>query len=216
MQLAQGRVPQVVARQPRGWRFLLQVVERSPGTRVERSLHALCLGHRDRTVEPMQRRGVEANEHVVEPHDVDPVGLGVRRCAAVLGEDRGFDVIAPDLGTFARAVQIADRFADLGPVPALARLLFEQQDRAVVIVSGIAARVMQRHQGQQRPGRADRAPRVGEQHATQPQRLLAQLQTQVLVLLDRAVALVEQQVDDALHALQALGERLGAGPVEVG
>ena len=60
----------------------------------QRDLRAVELGDRDRPVEPHDRRGVEADELVVERDDLRPVGVADVAGVGVDGVDRGEDLVA--------------------------------------------------------------------------------------------------------------------------
>ena len=164
-------------------------------------------------VERHHRRGQEAQELLVERRDLRPVGLVRRRRLGVQGRDRRLDLIATRLSEPQRPVQYANPFLDLSPVPARAVLVGQQDQLPLRAGTRGAARVVEQHQREQ-PERLGLGGHQRRQQLAQPQRLRAQLGAQQVLAGGGGVALVEDQVDDREHRVQAIGQRLVARQLE--
>ena len=96
---------------------------------------------------------------------------------------------------------------DPGAVPATPILVVEEDELAVGADAGLAARIVQEHQGQQaeRLGLVRHQP---DQDAAEPDRLRAQLAPDERLARRRVVALVEDQVQDLQDPVEALGQEV--------
>src|SRR6267378_175528 len=89
VELAPGRVPQVIAEKPRR---RLATLERS-----DSRFSAFPLCDRDRAIQTIERRRCDAIERRIELRDLGPGSFLISRSQAVLDRDRSFDVIAREL-----------------------------------------------------------------------------------------------------------------------
>src|SRR6267142_1496529 len=89
VELAPGRVPQVITEKPRR---RLATLERS-----DSCFSAFPLCNRDCAIQTIERRWCHAIERRIELRDLGPRRFLVGRSQTVLGCDRGFDVIAREL-----------------------------------------------------------------------------------------------------------------------
>ena len=113
--------------------------------------------------------------------------------------DRRLDLVRPGPAHPQRAIQERLALVDLGAVPAAAVLVLEEHELAVRPGPRVAPRVVQEHQREQ----AERLGLVGHElgeDARQPDRLGRELAPDERLAGRRAVALVEDQVEDPQHA----------------
>ena len=94
---------------------------------------------------------MEAFEEIVEAQNLGPIGIfGAGRLTVQRG-DRGLYGIRAGSGT-KRLYDQRQGFGDLGLIPAAAILFFEDDDVAGRIEAGVAARVLEEHEGEQGGG----------------------------------------------------------------
>ena len=169
--------------------------------------------HRHRPVELHHRRGQELRELPVEAGDLGPVGVGRAGRGDVAGGDGGLHLVGARPPRPQRRLQHRDALGDLGGVPPAAVLVLQRHHVAGGVEPGGPARVVHQHQRQQ-PGNLGLGRHQPAQHPAQPDRLRRQpLPDQVRAGRGR-VALVEQQVEHAEHARQAVRQQVrGRHPV---
>ncbi len=93
---------------------------------------AVAHGHRDRAVQLHHRRGIGAQQHVVEAHDPRPVGGGRGRRLRVHRGDGGLQGVGADAPRGERPLHQRDALRDQLAAPAAAVLLLEQDELAAV------------------------------------------------------------------------------------
>ena len=100
--------------------------------------------HRDRhrPVQRHDRRGLQALQKIVEPHDLRPVRIFGARRLAMQGRDRRLQRERARIPPKSLVDQ-RQRFGDLPLIPAAAILLFQNHQIAGVIETGIAPRIVQ-------------------------------------------------------------------------
>jgi hypothetical protein len=149
----------------------------------------------------------------VERRDLLPVGglrmpgLGVER------GDRRLQLVRPAATPAERRLQGRQALGDRVALPAPAVLLLERHERAGGIDPGGPPRIVQEHQGEQ----ALRFRLLGQQLDQQPaeaDRLAAEVGANQAIGLGARVALVEDQVDDAEHGREPLGQQLARRHLE--
>ena len=197
---AAGSRQQVVVGQRAG---LLEPVETGEAA-DEISSH----GDGDRSIQRDDRMAAcLALEHAVEGCDLGPVG-GIRgQRLGVQGRDGGLDGVGREGAGAQGVVHHRQGFADAVVVPSGAVLVLEPDQLAVAVDARRGARVMQQQERQQGPRRLI----VGQQRAHQPGHangLVAQLAAHQAVSTRGAVAFIEDQIDRAQYAGQALGKRI--------
>ena len=87
-------------------------------------------------------------EHVVEHHDLFPVGIGPVGGLGVTGDDRGLKLVGPGLAAPCRTLEQTRCGSDGLVVPARAILVFEEDEVSVRVESGVRAGPVQSNQGQ--------------------------------------------------------------------
>src|ERR1022692_714428 len=200
-----GRMVGVIAGQ-----FVLKTVDGR-----QRYLRAVKLGDRDGPVEGDNRRGVEADELVVEGDDLRPVGVTYVAGGGVHGADRGEDLVATRSHPGGQA--LAHQPVTLGDqrgVPGPTVLLVEGDQFAARRNPGGAAGPREEQQRQQ-PGHLTVPRHEGTDQASEPDRLGGQVVTYGIgVGAGRQVALVEDEEEDGEYAGGACREILrGRHPV---
>src|SRR5215472_12035508 len=178
-------------------------------------LRAVKLGDRDGPVEGDDRRGVEADELIVEGDDLRPVGVAYVAGGGVHGADRGEDLVATRSHPGGQA--LAHQPVTLGDqrrVPGPAVLLVEGYQFAAGRNPGGAAGLGEEHQCQQ-PGHLTVLRHEGTDQASEPDRLGGQVVTHGIgVGAGRQVALVEDEEEDGEYAGDAGREILrGRHPI---
>src|SRR6266478_3969803 len=118
VELAPGRVPQVITDKPRR---RLATLERS-----DPCFSAFPLCDRDRAIQTIERRRCDAIERRIKLRNFRPRRFLVGRSQTVLDRDRSFDVIARELIPAGRATQVQDALFDERSIPSRAVLLFHQ------------------------------------------------------------------------------------------
>ncbi len=181
-----------------------------PGQRVElghRRPRTLGVPQRDRPVQPGHRRRSEVQEHVVEQHDLLPVGVLPALGLGMAGDDRRLQLVRPGPVLPGRPGQQAGRLGDGCPVPPRP-VLFSQQDQAVLVVeAGGDPRPVQLDQREQ-PGHLGLGRHQPVQQAGEPLGVVGEV-ARVRLRRGGQVALVEQQVDHGQHAGQPVAELVG-------
>ena len=199
-QLGMRRVQRLVAGERR-------VVEER-GEHIQPRRRPVRPAHRDGAVDLHHRRRREPPQLAVELGDPRPVGLArrsARPCAARRSPPRAGK--APARRRAIARSRAVRPLPDPPRVPQRAVLVVERHVAAVAVDARAAPRVMQQHQREQ----AEHLRVVGHQgrqQPGQPDRLAAELATHEPVALRRAVALVEDQVQNLQHPGQAVGKRL--------
>lgn len=193
VEIGAGRVQQVI------------VVELSAGQQIvdqpQASFGPFAHGHRHRAVQFDHRRGADAQQHVVEPDDLRPVGLRGAGRLGVHGDDRGLQGVGPESPRGQRTLDQRRTFLDLRPVPQAAVLVIETHQLARLIGACGAARVVQQHQREQT--HQLRIRQQLEQQPAQADRLAAQADAGQLGAAGGRIALVEHQIDHPQHVIQA-------------
>src|SRR6266404_6030957 len=129
VELAPGRVPQVIAEKP-GGRVTLLVC-------IDPRFSAFPLRYRERAFQSGERRRCDAIERRIEPRDLGPGRFLVGRSQTMLGRDRGLDVIAREPIASCRTAQERDALFDQRSIPSRAVLLFQQQEASDAVEPGI-------------------------------------------------------------------------------
>src|SRR5450755_3620388 len=198
-QLGAGRMVGVIAGQ-----LVLKTVD---GRQCH--LRAVELGDRDGPVEGDDRRGVEADELVVEGDDLRPVGVTYVAGGGVHGADRCEDLVATRSHPGGQA--LAHQPVTLGDqrgVPGPTVLLDEGDQFAARRNPGGAAGLGEEHQRQQ-PGHLTVLRHERTDQASEPDRLGDQVVTYGIgVGAGRQVALVEDEEEDGEYAADACREIL--------
>src|SRR6266516_1075594 len=168
--------------------------------------------HRDRggPIQLDHRRGLHAHELPVERRDRRPVGVLGARGARVEGGDRRLQGVRPRTARRARPLVQRETLTHLRPIPAAPILRLEEHDLAVAGGAGLAPRIVEEHEGEERA----ELRRIGQEPAEQagePDRLGAQLAPDERLAEGRRVALVEHQVGDHHHRLEPLREDVPGG-----
>src|SRR2546428_2824374 len=208
VELAPGRVPQVMTDKPRR---RLATLERS-----DSCFSAFPLCDRDRAIQTIERRRCDAIERRIELRNLGPRRFLVGRSQTVLDRDRSFDVIAREPIPACRAAQVRYTIFDERSMPSRAVLLFHQQEPSDAVETGIEPGCVEVHERQERVGLWDCSDRMLDDHARQPNRLVAQLAPNHAVWLRGAVSLAEEQIEhleNARNALFELGQRGHVEPV---
>ena len=103
----------------------------------------------DGPVEPGERQGREVQEHVVEQHDLCPVGIGPVGGLGVAGEDRRLELVGPGLVVLRCPLEQSRRGGYGVVVPVRAILMLEQDKVSVGVESGARAGSVQSNQCQE-------------------------------------------------------------------
>ena len=205
VQVRLGRGQQVVTGQLPG---LLQRRDQ-PQPRRGTVRHA----HRDSPVELDHRRRQEPGQLTVEAGDLGPVGVRRAGRGDVAGGDGRLHLVRPQPPEPQGALEHRDALADRGRIPPRAVLVFQGHDLAVGVQPRGPARIVHQHQRQQ-SGNLGLGGHQPAQHAAQPDRLRRQPLPDQVRAGGRRVALVEQQVEHAEHARQAVRQQVrGRHPV---
>src|SRR5947209_1691609 len=106
------------------------------------------------------------------------------------GRDRGLDLVWPRPRHPERAVQERTSLANLAPIPTVAVLLAEQDELSARAHPGVAARVVEEHEGED-PDRFRLVRHQAHEDPAQADRLRRELGPNEAVAGARAVALVE-------------------------
>jgi hypothetical protein len=178
-------------------------------------LRAVELGDRDGSVEGHDRRGVEADEPVVEGDDLRPVGVAYVAGGGVYGVDRCEDLVATR--SYPGGQALAHQPVPLGDqrrVPSPTVLLVEGDQFAARRNPGGAAGLGEEHQRQQ-PGHLTVLRHQGTDQPREPDRLGGQVVTYGIgVGAGSQVTLVEDEEDYGEYAGDALREILrGRHPI---
>src|SRR5271165_3248845 len=164
-------------------------------------LRTVNLGDRDGPVEGDDRRGVDADELVVEGDDLRPVGVTYVARGGVHGADRCKDLVATR--SHPRGQALAYQPVTLGDqrgVPGPTVLLDKGDQFAARRNPGGAAGLSEEHQRQQ-PGHLTVLRHEGTDQASEPDRLGGQVVTYGIgVGAGRQVALVEDEEQDGEYA----------------
>src|SRR5580692_8808270 len=176
----------------------------------QRYLWAVKLADRDGPVEGDDRRGVEADELVVEGDDLRPVGVAYVAGGGVHGVDRGQDLVTTRSHPGGQALAHQPMaLGDQRGVPGPAVLLAEADQFAARRNPGGAAGLDQDHQRQQ-PGHLTVLRQEGPDQAGEPDRLGGQVVAhRIRAGTGRQVALVEDEEEDGEYAGDAGREILG-------
>ena len=193
--MRQGVVGEIAARQDR-------VDQRETG--------GGAVAHRDGrgAIELDDRRGIRADEDVVEAGDLPPVGPVRRRRLGVDRRDRRLQRVRPEAPRRQRALDQRRSLGDLRAVPQRAILLVQQDDLAVRGRAPGAARLVQEHQRQQ--AHRLRLRQELDDQPPEPNRLGRQVVARQRLPGRGRIPLGEHQVDhvqDAVEPIRQIGAR---------
>jgi hypothetical protein len=117
--------------------------------------------------------------------------------------DRRLHLVLPGLRGTNRPIEDGLPLVDLGAIPTCPVLVLEQHEVTIRCRARVASRVVEQHQGEQAEGLGLVRHELDE-HASQPDRLAGQLAPHERLPRGRAVALVEDEVQDAEHGVEPL------------
>ncbi len=161
---------------------------------------AVAHRHGHRAIQFHHRRRSQAQQHVVEPDDLRPVGLRRAGRLGMHGDDCRLQGIGPEVAAGQGAAHQHRTLGDQSPVPGAAVLVLQPHQLAGRIGTRGAARIVQQHQRQQAHHLG-----VGQQFQQQPAEadgLGAKIGPGQRRPRRSRIALVEHQVDHPQHAVE--------------
>jgi hypothetical protein len=124
--------------------------------------------------------------------------------------DRRLDRVGPGRTGAERALDEGASLRDLRVIPQGAVLALEAHERPLGVLSGVASRIVQKHEREE-PARFGAPGQELVQQPSEADRLGAQLPPDERVPERRGVTLIEDQVDGGHDAVEALVERVVRG-----
>jgi hypothetical protein len=159
-------------------------------------------------------RRLDGEQVVVELHDVAPVRRGIVDGHRVRGRDGGLDVIGGDGAPRSRAVEMAKSPADQLLVPGAAVLLGEEQNISRLVHARGQTACLQQHEREEGMHRGLIRGGIPGENLRQPYRLAAELGPGQVGAAVRAIALVEEEVEDVEHAVEAAAQLVLRGNLD--